>query len=358
MLAQLRVDGRAIPERLLFDPQTAGIADAEIEWVELRPTAEAKSWRRTRYDMGRYQWALPITSLPGEPDPGIDASFGTARFAASVRFRGRDGAFVTLGTDGWTARPDWTDPRSAPGFRVTRFESATLFGRALGYARLPFLETATNEHAWEKVALRQTDLFLCPYEDLAGGPFPAAVRKGALEGPDWNWLLTDVVRGARKRGHPSAALVGPQGRPVAWLKRGDDPQAVAYGDVVIASGKIALLDNDDGDGWLGNGDRVLHAAKGRLTRGTLGDLPEGTIVVRRPKKFSKLVEQMTAAGYGPLVDKVGIFSPALRKATRSFQHDRHLPETGLPDETTLHALDDFLAHLAGPDAGAPRDSTR
>ena len=47
---------------------------------------------------------------------------------------------------------------------------------------------------------------------------------------------------ARKRGHPSAAVVGPLGRPVPWAKRADDPEGVAYGDVAIASGKVAILD--------------------------------------------------------------------------------------------------------------------
>jgi hypothetical protein len=357
MLSDLRVEGRAVPARLVFDPQTAGIADAEIEWIDLRPTPDAKGWRRARYEMGRYQWALPITSFPGDPSPGIDAAFGTARFAASVRFRNRDGAFATLGTDGWTVRPDWTDPRSAPGFRVTRYESATLFGRSLGLARLPFMESATNEHAWERVALRQADLFLCAYEDLSGGPLPKTVRAKALEGPEWNWLLTDAVRGAHLRGHPLAAAVGPQGRPVPWLRRADDSVGVAYGDIVLASGKVAILDADDGDGWLGNGDRVVHAAKGRLARGTLGELPAGMITVRRPKNFSKLVEQISAAGYGPLIDKT-VFSPGLRKAIRSFQHDHGLPDNGLPDDATLHALDEFLARVAKAGDAAPADSAR
>lgn len=357
MLRELRVDGRAIPARLVVDPETAGIAGAEIEWIELRPTPDARGWRSTRFDKGRNQWALPVTGLPGDPDPGIDPVEGTARFAASVRWRNPDATFTSLATDGWSVRPEWADPRSAPGFRVSRFEGNALLGRALGLARLPFVDGATNEHAWERVALRPADLFLCAYEDLSGGPLPGAIRVAALDGPEWSWLLLDVVQDAHKRKLPTAPVVGALGRPVPWAKQFGDTSGVTAGDVVIASGKVAILERDDGDGWLGNGDHVLHGMKGRLARGTLADLPEGAMSVRRSRGFQTLAKQLSDAGYGPLEEATAAFSPALRRAVRAFQRDHELPDTGLPDEATLRSLEDFLARVAGESAAAG-DSTR
>jgi hypothetical protein len=263
--------------------------------------------------------------------------------------------YTTLTTDGWSPRSDWTDPRNAPGFRVTRDKGRTLYGRVFGLARLPFFAGATNEHAWAKVALRPSDFFVAAYEDFAGGPFPAKLRGGAVDGPSWDWLLTDIVRGAHKRTHTKAAVVGPTGRGVPWQGHSTTPGGVTLGDVVILGGTVAMLEADDGDGWLSNDDKVLHIVTGRLARGILGDLPDGDLVVRRPKEFRTLATQLKDAGYSSLLP--GAFTPDMRRAVGSFQKDHGLAATGVPDDATLRALDEFLAHMASEEKAA-KDSTR
>ncbi|MFN8176993.1 MAG: peptidoglycan-binding protein [bacterium] len=355
MLRTLRVDGRAIPDRLVFDPEAAGIASAEIEWTELQPAPDASGWRRTRLPTGRNQWALPLRDFSSDPSTNVEPDMGTARFAVSVQYRDTKGMYTTLTSDGWSPRPDWADPRNAPGFRVTRDKGRSLYGRVFGLARLPFFAGATNEHAWAKVALRPSDLFVAAYEDFAGGPFPAKLRSGAVDGPEWSWLLDDVVRGAHKRSREKAPVVGPTGRGVPWQRLTVSPDGVALGDVLVVGGTVAILEVDNGDGWLSNDDKVLHSVTGRLARGILGDLPDGEIVVRRPKEFRALAGKLKDAGYGSLLP--GAFTPEMRRAIMSFQKDHGLPDTGVPDDATLRALDEFLAHMASEEKAA-KDSTR
>ena len=132
---------------------------------------------------------------------------------------------------------------------------------------------------------------------------------------------------------------------------------VALGDVVIAGTEVAILETDDGDGWLSNDDRVLHTVSGRLARGILGDLPNTEIEIRRVKDFRALATKMSDAGYGKLSPFTAL-TGELRHAVASFQTDHHLPSTGLPDAATMSALDGFLSHLGASETKAAADSAR
>jgi hypothetical protein len=349
----VRLDGRAIPARLILTPDEAGLRDARIEWVEIRPAQDLRGWRRARLPQQEGTWTLRVLDLPGAPAPGIAPSLGTARFAASVALPSPSGGTVSLDTDGARAGADRDDPDRVPGVRVTRHGGDTVPGRAMGFARLPVRVDAGPSHVRARAAIRPVDLFLRAYEDLSGAPWPEEAST-ALDDDAWSWLLETVARGHR-RASPRAAVVGTDGRGIAWSRPASSP-GVRRGDLVVSSEQLAILERDDGDGWLGNGDQALHGVSGRLASGTLADLPPGPLAVLRPRDFTALAARLGDAGYGPLPSGP-VWSAAARRALGDFQRDRGLPSTGLPDDATASALEEFARRLdaagaASPDAGA------
>jgi hypothetical protein len=259
---------------------------------------------------------------------------------------------VHLESDGARIREGWDDPRSAPGFRVTRHGGDTIEGRALGLAGLPCGPAFGRLHALSKVALGPSEPFIVSYEDLTGAPLTADSLP-PLDAAAWDWLLEDVVRGVKRRAHGDAPFVGPVGRPVAW--QSGQEGVVRPGDLAVAAGWVALLEEDDGDGWLGSLDRAIHGASGRVARGTLADLPEGELAVRRLRDLGDVARLLEGAGYGAL-PRSTLWTAAARRAMKDFQRDRGLPTTGAPDEASRRSLAEFVGRLDA--ASASPDSAR
>ena len=349
-----RVDGRAIPARLVLAPEDAGLSNVVIRWIELTPTNDSRSWQRSDVRLQQGDWSLPVLDLPGGPDPGIAPSVGTARYAASVSLVDAANRRVQFATDGAVVRPGWDDPRLAPGFRVIRHGGDTLPGRAAALARLPVRPDASTSFVHARVAVRPVDPFLVAYEDLAQSPWPDSVSVD-LTDASWSWLFDEVARG-RRRGGAHAAVVGTDGHGIPWRKT-DDSTGVAEGDVIFAGGYAGYLQADDGDYWLGNGDRVLGGATGRVAFGTLGDFPPGEVVVLRPRDFRRVILSLNLAGYGPLPDAI-LWTGRARRAMASFQTDQGMPSTGNPDEASVARLHEVLANMRAADEAAPTDSTR
>lgn len=355
----IRIDGRMIPERLVLHPVLSGLTDVEIHWVELRPTDVLGNWRRTRVIAADGRWSYELERFPGDPAPGMRPDWGTARFAACVAALDEKGEKVLLATNGWTKSPDWRNPESPPGFRVTRSDRGILLTDwAVGLARLPVDPRASDTHCQQRIALRPVDVVLAAYEISADVHLPTA-RSEPLDGDAWSWLFTSEHRGLlRLRGENSSApLMAPDSRGVAWSPgMNAGPGLVQRGDVLLADDGIALLDSDDGDGWLSEGDFVLHALYGQLERGRLHQLPGRTLEILRTRSFAEVKEKLEEAGYyGP--DRTAVFGPRLRRACREFQRDRDLEETGVPDETLLQNLQEFLARLRDPAAAGEAGTT-
>jgi len=341
--SDLRIAGRAVPKRMLVTPERAGLAGAEIRWQALRPADDARGWIRHRLEAWTGRWSLDLAEFPDEVEPGAPPRLGTLRFAAAIALPGPTPR--TIGSKGWSV-PGAVHPDDAPGFRVTRFLGQTLLGRAEGLARLPVVPELPASFARNKVALAPIDLFVAPYEDL-GQVSLEPLRSEPLDDEAWSWLLEPALDGVRRRSIPGAALVGPRGRGVRW---GADVQT---GDVLVVGGRPAILQTDDGDGWLGEGDKILHTTTGRVTSGPLFEAP-GPLRVLRPRLFMTWRQRLESAGYGEL-GQLANFSANLAQACREFQHDQGLPETGFPDAATAEALDALLGAM---DAAAATASGR
>jgi hypothetical protein len=344
---QLRIDGREIPERLIVDPSEAGLSEVEIHWVELRPMDIFGSWRRSRLTAADGRWSYDVQQFPGDPAPGMHPEWGTGRFAAAIKALDANGNRIEFGTYGWTKSPEWLNPDSPPGLRVTRADRGFLLtDRVVGLGRLPVDARASDTHCWQKIALRPADLILAAYEDFASVRLPTS-RTEPIDGEAWSWLFSREDRGLlRLRSENSVApLMAPGGRGIAWSRGLTAGQAlVQKGDVLLAGGEIALLDRDDGDGWLSEGDFVFHTMHGQVELGRLAELPGRTLDILRIRNFVELKSQLEQAGYGGS-DRTVLFGPRLRKGIREFQRDRGLEETGVPDETMRSSLQEFLDRM-------------
>lgn len=325
----LRIEGRAVPKKMLITPERAGLVGLEIRWQSLRPTDDGRSWTRQRIDAGDHRWSLESTAFPGGEEAGA-FPLGTMRFAVAIRTPGG-----LLGSDGWSIPRGTISPEEAPGFRVTRYAGPSVSGRAEGFGLLPVIPDLPVSYPRNKVALSPVDLVLGAYEDLGQVELDAQ-REVPLDDDAWSWLFETVVRDLRRRSVP-AALVGPGARGVPW------GPGVQIGDILLAGGVPAILYRDDGDGWLGEADLVLSTVSGQVARGPLSEVP-GPVHVLRPRLFIAWRERLRESGYGEL-GQIAWFSANLAQAFREFQRDQGLPETGYPDEATAAALDAFLNAL-------------
>ncbi len=350
----IRVDGRAVPARLVIAPAEAGLTDVEIRWSEMRPAADGSGWQRLSIRLQQGDWSLPVLDLPEGAGDGIDPSVGTARFAVALSFRDPSGRRLHLDSESDAAKRDSKDPRLVPGFRVTRHGGDTLPGRAGARARLPVREGIDPAFVHAFAAIRPADPFLAAYADLAESPWPDTVSVD-LTDPSWSWLLEQVARG-RRRATGDTPVVGADGHPVRW-RSVDGGAGVAEGDVVFAGGFAGFLQGDDGDLRLDNDDRALHGARKTLAFGLVRDLPEGWIAVFRPRDFRGVAAQLDQAGYGPLPLEM-VWTARARRAMRAFQTDQGLPVTGLPDAASRERLGAMLDRMRAVDAAAPSDSAR
>jgi hypothetical protein len=291
-------------------------------------------------------WDHAVFEIQAAPAPGIDATLGTARFAVTVALRDAAGAPVVLGSDGAQLREGWDDPRSAPGFRVTRHGGDSLVERSLGFAGVPFRADANRFEAIARVGMGSAELFAAAYEDLSGSSFGVDPLP-ALDGPEWAWLF-EVVATARRRAATPGPFVAQDGRPIPW--RGvNESTGVAAGDVAVVGGWVAFLEADDGDGRLANTDQVLHGSSGVLKRGTLAELPEGGVTVLRVRDLSETVRALSNAGYGPLPPGP-LWTARARRSMTEFQRDRGLALSGVPDAAASAAREQFLNRLDEPSA--------
>ncbi len=359
-LPRLRVDGRAIPARMVVHPRDVGLARAEVQWQLLRPTADATNWMRTRLRAPEDRWVLPMAQIAeaeaeaaSESRPERSTEFrpnvGTVRLAAAIRLP-RDGiADPFLSTDGWNRRPGWEDPEKAPGFRVTHGASPTLAGWAEAYSRLPVFENATSAHVREFVALAPNDLVLAAYGLLRGHPLDGP-RHARLDSAEWEWVFeTTVATGYRKTEGP-IPWVGDRGQGIRWSRPGTpDGPSVRTGDILILETGPAFLRRDDGDGWLDNGDTALQIRNGKLEVMSLDGLEGRRVRFLRPRDFGSLRRKLTEAGYGTLGQSY-FFGTDLERALQDFQNDHGIEATGHPDEETLGALDEFLTRMRQPES--------
>jgi hypothetical protein len=256
------------------------------------------------------------------------------RFTAAISIPGSTP--VRLETEGWSLSPDAIHPDEAPGFRVTRYSGRTLIGFAEGYSLLPVVPGLPESFARNKVALAPTDLVLAPYEDL-GQVNLDPLRDFPLDAEEWSWLFETVADEVRRRSIPFGALVGPDSRGIRF---GRDVQ---IGDILLVDGRPTILQLDEGNGWLDEGDRVLTTISGRVRFGPLAETP-GTIKILRPRLFITLRERVKDAGYGH-TGQVAWYTADLGQALREFQRDQGLPETGYPDAATDAALERLLTAM-------------
>ncbi len=351
---KVRVDGRAIPERMLLTPESAGLASTQIQWVTLKPGREPGRWERVRYAGGDGQWSFDVLELPGETAPGVSASWGTVRFAAAVRVPRAGGATATLESSGWSRTTTSIDDDKGPGLRVTRRGAPSLAGAAYSLARIPFFDAVPAPFAAQRIALQPVDLPLAAVEAFGRCKLPG--ERTHLPSPEWEWLFRTVHSGARRRGIAAAPLIGADGRAIALSFAAPDSAArVKPGDVIAADGRYAILEGDDGDGWLGEGDPVVHAMNGQIQAGTLSDLSGRTADVLRLRDFIGLRTLLVRAGYGVKGGASPAPTPELLKAVADFQRDHSLAVTGVPDSITVEALRGFVDRLAAADSTA--DST-
>jgi Putative peptidoglycan binding domain len=351
---EFRIDGRAIPGRLVLDPVAAGMKGAEIHWVDLRPTATGQPWRRMLLPRGDNRWTIDVLQFDGPAAPGIDGTEGTGRYAAAILPPGKPASGL-LETDGWTIRPGWNNPEQAPGLAITRHRGLTLSGFARGFARLPAYAGATLAHERNRVALRPTDLAILAYEDY--GQIQLDGRDEPLDSESWSWLFDVIVPHGVHRTSGEGVAIGDRGRPIPWSTTArTTPTTLRGDDVVLFDDSVAILLSDDGDGWLGNADWVLDAASGEVKQEHFGDVPGEKFRVVRPRSFSQLRVDLRAAGYGEL-GRAAPYTPELKRAIQEFEGDHGLPVDGIPDPAMLSTLADFLQHLGHPSPSAPSHGT-
>lgn len=337
----LRIAGRAVPKRMISTPERAGLNGAEIRWQALRATDDLTGWSRRRLDSADHRWSMEMQQFPGRGERDRNVA-GTVRFAAAISTPGPDSRRIE--TSGWSAPAGPILPDEAPGFPVTRYTGRSLMGRAEGFALLPVLPDLPASFARNKIALSPADLVVTAYEDLGEVIFED-LRDEPLDSPAWEWLFETILPRVPRRTVPGAALVGPDSRGIRW---GPDVQ---LGDVLLVGDQPVFLQGDDGDGWLGEGDRVLATVTGRVEAATLSDIP-GDVRVLRPRLFMPWRERLKDAGYGD-TGQISWYTADLAQAFREFQRDQGLPETGYPDPATADALDALLAAMdSASDAAA------
>ncbi len=341
----LRIQGRAVPERLVLSPVDAGLSDAEVHWRELRAVVGNPPWKRTRLARGEGQWSLAVMEFHGTPAAGVPRTAGTSRYAAAVS--------VTTGTrnmrfetDGWSPRPDWADPDHAPGFRVSRNLGTGLGERAMAFARLPVREDVTAEHARAKTALRPIDLVLAAYSEQAGLQW-RDLPDEPLDGEAWSWLFETIIPHAMRRDTPHARAITPDGKPVPWMKRGSGETAVRRDDIVVLRDALVILRSDDGDGWLGNDDEAIHVSLGEIAMSPWHGIEGDVFSVIRCRDFSRLRALLREAGYGELLGST-TFSNQVRRACEDFERDHGLPVNGLPDPDMESALEEMVTRMRSP----------
>jgi Putative peptidoglycan binding domain len=345
-----RIDGRAIPARLVIDPLAAGLAGAEVHWVSLTPDPGPRVWGRKRIPRADNRWALEVTNFDPPSAPGIQDDSGTVRFAAAIQPPGSTPGAL-LETDGWSKRPGWERPEEAPGFLVVRPHGMSLSGYVRGFARLPIRPDATLASARNRVSLRPIDVIVGAYEDFADVRLDGS-REQPLDSPEWSWLFDVIVAKGFRRSDANAQVVGARGRGVPWSRPGPlDSTTVRREDVLLLDDDVAVLLSDDGDGWLGNQDLVLHTGSGQVAEGRLGDVPGKTIRVVRMHYFHTLRIDLKEAGYGDLGQNF-VYGQDLRRAIREFEKDHGLPVDGIPDPRFHEELAAFLARIREPGEGA------
>lgn len=347
---KLRLDGRVLPERLVLSPETAGLAEATIQWVTVRAGPALGAWQRTRFMEGDNQWSLEVLDFPGSSAEGIAPSWGTFRFAAKIGMKSADGAVTTFESAGWSHGATSMDEEGGAGLRISRAASHSLAGHALSLARLPVLARVPVDLARRHVAIESVDLAFLALESLCVCRLP--LDRTMLPNPEWEWLFRTTHEGVRRRAAVGAPLVDAKGRPIAFaIVAAESSEVVRLGDILVAGEEVALYEGDDGDGWLGEGDRVLHTVRGEVSRGKIADLPGKTITTLRLRDFGELRVLLARAGTG---EDLGLGSkfpgPEIFRACREFQRDHALPETGIPDAATVHALRAFLSRLDAADS--------
>jgi hypothetical protein len=117
---------------------------------------------------------------------------------------------------------------------------------------------------------------------------------------------------------------------------------VKPGDILITGDQYAILEEDDGDQWLSEGDPIVHTIHGEVRRGKVSELSGTTLDVLRVRSFLRLRTDLHLAGYGGTERASAYLGPELLKSVRDFQRDHRLAQTGVPDSTTLSALHEFL----------------
>lgn len=339
--SNFRIEGRAIPSRLVLDPTSAGLAGTEIHWVELRSTGGSEPWRRSALARGDNQWSIPVVEFDGPSAPGLHGSSGTGRYAAAAL---PPGTKDVLETDGWSKRADWADPERSPGLRVSRFRGHSISGRARALARLPVSAGATVSHARERVAFRPAHVVLAAYESLGSVRLDGDWNE-PIDGESWAWLF-DVIVDHGVRGTQEGALaIGPRGRGLPWVipRKQDDP-GLRRDDIVLLDDHVAILQQDNGDGWLGNEDFAVHTGSGELSQGRFGQVPGRQFRIVRPRNFSWLRLDLREAGYGTL-GQAFTFDAALGRAIGEFERDHGLPVDGRPDPEMEASLKAFLKQM-------------
>jgi len=348
----LRIDGRAIADRLVLTPENAGLAGAEVQWMVLEPGDTAGEWKRTPAGAEK-KWMMDIQDLPLPQIPGIPPSQGTVRFAAAVRAPGKQRKLTLLESSGFSTASTKADSLpDGPGLRVTRAGGLTLAGQSFALARIPVRADATEDAVRKHMAMRPVDLVLGAIENQAKVTLPTA-RTTPLSSDEWSWLFQSLRHGIHRR-RGDAPLVDATGRPIANMYQslnGSEP--VKPGDILIAGDQYAILEEDDGDQWLSEGDPIVHTIHGEVRRGTISELSGQTIDVLRLRSFLQLRADLRRAGYGGTERTTAYLGPELMKGVRDFQRDRHLPLTGVPDSTTLAALQATLEKLGPPGGAAP-----
>lgn len=357
----LRIDGRAIADRLVLTPENAGLANAEVQWIVFQPSPQSGQWQRTPVQGEKNPWTLDVQEFSLPQIPGIPASQGTVRFAAAVHAPGKQKKLQLFESSGFS--PQSTKEESTtdgPGLRVSRAGGLTLAGQSFALARIPVRADAADDSFRRWIAMRPVDLVLGAIENQAKVTLPTK-RDAPLSSEEWSWLFEPLRTGIHRRRNASAPLVDASGRPIPNMYQslnGSEP--VKPGDIVIAGDQYAILDEDDGDQWLGEGDAVVHTIHGEVRRGKISELSGQTIDVLRPRSFLQLRTDLRRAGYGGNERTTAFLSPELLKAVRDFQRDRRLPASGVPDSTTLAALHDVLQTMDAPAGAAPpspKDST-
>jgi hypothetical protein len=214
-------------------------------------------------------------------------------------------------------------------------------------ARIPVRQNASEDLFRRRIAMRPVDLILGAIETQSNIELPGR-RDASLATEEWSWLFQSIRQDVHRR-HRNAPLVDSLGRPTSFLFHPEtEYENVRVGDVLVAEDQYALLEQDDGDGWLGEGDSVLHTIHGKVLRGKISELPGKTLSILRPRSFLQLREDLRRAGYNFARRSMPQLDPDVINVLREFQRSQSLPATGIPDAVTLQKLQEFLA--ASPDS--------